>query len=328
MVEHTGKDVNDVALVTIGLTCFNAADSIERALDSALAQDWPNLEIIVVDDLSTDGSADVVAAAIAGEQRARLIRHNVNKGPAGSRNTVLNAATGEYLAFFDDDDESLQGRVSVQVHRLNDYERETGAKLVACYASGERRYDNDYVLELEAIGSQGEGVPHGVGLAQYLLLYRRRPDWFYGTGTPSCALLARRSTFLQAGGFDERLRRVEDADFAVRLALMEGHFVGTPEKLFVQRATHAADKTPEKNLEAELLLAQNNEAFLRSIGFYYYARHWPKLRYWHFKRRYGRFALELIGLLMRHPFAATAHLLETGPKRLQHENRMRREVSS
>ena len=328
MVDKLDNGMDGVPLVTIGLTCFNASDTIDRALKSALAQDWKNLEIIIVDDLSTDGSSDLVAAAISNEPRARLIQHDVNKGPAITRNTILNAARGEYLAFFDDDDESLSERISTQILCLSDYERKTGARLVACFASGERHYDNGYVLDLQAIGSRTEGVPHGPDLAEYLLVYRRRPHWFYGFGTPTCALLARCSTFREVGRFDEQLRRFEDADFAVRLALINGHFIGTREKLFIQYSTSAEDKTAEIDLEAHLHIAENNELFLRSIGFYYYARHWPKLRYWHFKRRYGRFALELIGLLIRHPFTTATHLLETGPQRLRHENRMRREAVS
>jgi GT2 family glycosyltransferase len=156
------------------------------------------------------------------------------------------------------------------------------------------------------------------------LTYRRRPDWFYGSGTPACSLLARRSTFTAVGGFDAELRRVEDADFAIRLGSTGGHFIGTREILFVQHATNAPDKSPERNLEAQLRLACKHRVHLESVGRFEYAKRWPKLRYWHFKRRYGRFFLELLGVLLRYPFAATSHLLNTGPRRLWHERRMRR----
>lgn len=96
----------EMPLITVGLTCFQAADTICQAIQSAVAQDWPNLEIIIVDDCSTDGSAKIVEQAIAGIANARLIRHAVNGGPAAARNSLLAAAKGEFLIFFDDDDKA------------------------------------------------------------------------------------------------------------------------------------------------------------------------------------------------------------------------------
>ena len=219
-------------LVTIGITCFNAADTIVRAVESAMAQDWPNFEVVIVDDCSTDGSAAAVTAAITDEPRAKLVRHSRNLGPGAARNTILLEARGEFVAFFDDDDESLPARISDQVNTLTAHESLNDTGLIACYASGVRHYPKGYTMALPAIGSRGAQIPNGAGIADYLLTYRCRPDWFYGSGTPACSLLARRSTFAAIGGFDNELRRVEDADFAIRLALMGGRFVGTHQNLF------------------------------------------------------------------------------------------------
>ena len=312
-------------MVTIGVTCFNAQDTIGRALASALAQDWPNLEVVIVDDASTDGSLRIINAAIACDPRARLVCHSCNKGPGGTRNTILAEANGEFVAFFDDDDEALPNRISAQVRTLASYEMRSGAKLVACYASGERRYPNGYIKSLPAIGSQGDEAPNGPGVADYLLVYRRRPEWFFGTGTPACSLMARRSTFAAVDGFDTTFKRLEDIDFAIRLALRGAHFVGASESLFVQYATDAADKSPEKNLEAEQRLVDKCAAYLHAIGRYWYARRWPMLRYWHFKRNYGRFLLELASLCARHPMSVMGRLFATGPSWLYHERRMRGE---
>jgi glycosyltransferase involved in cell wall biosynthesis len=311
-------------LVTIGITCFNAVDTIARAIGSALAQDWSNFEIVIVDDCSTDSSKDVVLATIANEPRARLVSHGSNKGPGAARNTIVSAAKGEFIAFFDDDDESLPARLSAQMKTLTTHERSSGTKLIACYASGVRRYPNGYSVALPAIGSRGKTVPQGAAVADYLLIFRLQPGYFYGSGTPACSLMARRSTVEAIGGFDPELRRVEDADFAIRLALRGGHFVGTPETLFVQHATDAPDKSPETNLEAQQRLVSKHREYLEKIGRFDYARRWQMLRHWHFSRRYGLFASELFGLFVRYPTTVTWHLLNTGPRRLLHESRMRR----
>jgi len=309
-------------LVTIGITCFNAEGTIRRAIHSAINQDWPDCEVVVVDDASTDQSVAAVMREIEGEPTARLVRHTENKGPAAARNTVLDQALGSFVAFIDDDDEALSGRISAQVSALQQFEKETGADLIACYASGRRLYDNGYSLELPAIGSRGSVAPSGHGVADYLLFGHRRSDWFYGGGTPACSVLARRTTFARVGGFDEAFARVKDADFAIRLALIGGHFIGTSEVQFIRHATSAPDKSHEKNLQAELHLAEKHKNYLSSIGRYHYASHWPKLRYWHFKHNYWRFFWEFLGLLVRYPVAAPRHLLSTGPSRLLHERRM------
>ena len=312
-------------LITVGIACFNAEDTIRRAVRSALSQNWPNSEVIVVDDASTDGSAAAVQAEIGDYPMARLVRHSENLGPAGSRNSILARARGEFIAFMDDDDEALPSRIGAQAMALGAYEKRTGVKLVSCHASGRRVYANGYTLDLPAIGSRGVEAPNGNAVADYLLFHRRRSGWFYGGGVPTCSLMARRGTFAAVGGFDQRLRRIEDVDLAIRLALKGAHFIGTREHLFVQYATDAPDKSPERNLDSEQHLAEKHKRYLESAGRYEYAKRWPKLRYWHFKGDYRRFSMELVGLIVRYPLAAPSHLLSTGPKRLIHERRMNRQ---
>ncbi len=314
-------DTAGAALITVGMTSYCASGTIARAIASALAQDWPNLELVIVDDCSPDDSVQVIQAAIAGASNARLIRRGTNGGPAAARNTVLAAAHGAFVAFFDDDDESLPGRLRVQQARLLAHEAHTGATLVACYASGHRRYPNGYTLQIDAIGSRGS-APIGEAVADYLLFNGQHDGLFYGGGTPTCALMARRETFETVGGFDEGLRRIEDVDFAVRLARAGGHFIGCPEALYLQHATEGSDKTPLMNLKAELQLVDKHADYLRSKRRYAYARDWFKIRFYHFTRQRLAFAVALAWLLVRYPVAGTRHLLRSAPGRLRHENKI------
>ncbi|NGP18549.1 glycosyltransferase family 2 protein [Devosia aurantiaca] len=136
-------------------------------------------------------------------------------------------------------------------------------------------------------------------------------------------LMARTTLFEQVGGFDPALRRVEDLDWAIRLALAGGWFIGTEETLFLQHATTGADKSYERNRDAEIALAEKHTDYLRSIRRYHLARNWPVLRYYHFKRDYLSFALQFLRIWLVNPLMATKHILATGPKRLAHERRMR-----
>lgn len=310
------------SLITIGITCYNAQDSIERALTSARKQTWDNKEIIIVDDQSTDDSIAIIKAAIKDQSHIRLIQHDINQGPAGARQTIINNANGDFIVFFDDDDESLPHRLEKQYQRLTAYEVETGEKLVACYASGIRVYPNGYIAPLEAIGSRPH-IPHGANVADRLLFYGGDQTMFFGSGTPTCGLMTRKSTFEAAGGFDLAFRRVEDVDFSIRLALAGGHFIGCPDELFIQYATGGADKAPEKNLAAEQQLAEKHKDYLLSVGRYKYARDWPLLRYHHFRGEYFKMIALLAKLFIHAPIKTTGHFMKTATRRFFHERKMR-----
>lgn len=309
-------------LITIGITCYNAPDTIARALTGALSQTWTNFEIVIVDDCSTDNSVEVIENTIAKHSNINLIKHDNNQGTAGARQTILDNSKGEFIAFFDDDDETLPDRITSQYQRIVSYETQTGEGLIACYASGTRLYSNAYELELNAIGSRPE-VPIGLDVVNYLLFYSKKSGLFYGSGTPTCSLMARATTFEQTGGFDPAFRRVEDVDFAIRLALANGHFIGCPEKLFIQHATNAQDKAPEKNLAAELQLAEKYKDYLVSVGCYEYAKRWPLIRYHHFANHHGLMLKELFALFVRSPIKVATHFLHTAPRRLIHEIKMK-----
>ena len=100
--------------------------------------------------------------------------------------------------------------------------------------------------------------------------------------------------------------------------------VGCPEPLFIQHATEAGDKAPEKNLEAELKLADKYEEYLRSVGRYDYAKQWPRIRFYHFKGQHVRMVLELFSLFIKHPIHVLRHFLYIGPRRFLHERKMRK----
>ncbi len=309
--------------VTIGILSYNASDTIERAITSAQAQAWSNLEILVVDDASKDKSADIIKNCAGGDKRLKLVQHKKNKGAAAARNTVINEARGEFICFFDDDDESLPERVATQYDRIISYEEQINTDLVLCYASGTRAYKGGYEQPLIAIGSQ-DPAPYGDSLAARQLFYGGRDDFFYGGGTPTCSLMTRTSTLKTVNGFDENLKRAEDVDLAIRLSLLGAHFIGCPEKLFIQHATQSPDKSYERNLESEIKLAEKHKEYLKTVGMYGYAKKWPYLRYAHFSRNYTLFLKTVIPLIVTHPIKTLSHLFKTGPQRLLHEKKIRK----
>ena len=309
--------------VTIGITCYNAEAEIARAIKSAAEQKWPDTEILVVDDASTDGSVAAVLAALEGVPHGRLIRRSVNGGVAAARNTLLSEASGVYITFFDDDDESAPERVAVQVARIEGEPSDGIA--VLCFASGARLYPNGYRIDANAIGSRGR-PPEGEDILAYLLLNQRRPDTFYGAGVPSCALMARVDALRSVGGYDESLGRVEDVDLAVRIAMSGARFVGCPERLYLQYATEGSDKTPARNLEAELKIVEKQRPWLEARGLYRHALNWFRFREAWFSRRRAEALRRAIQLFAANPILTLQRLYKSAPARFVHEWSMQRPV--
>lgn len=319
--------MNAQPLVTIGITCYNAEDSIQRAIKSALEQDYSNIEIIIVNDCSSDNSIDVIGDTIRGHPHARLINHQKNTGFAGALNTIITNAAGEFIAVFDDDDISLPHRLSTQVRTILDYEARTGATHVACWGSGYKLYDNGYKAPFQAIGSR-PNPPVGRDLIECQLYMPRREGVFFGSGTPSCSLMVRKRIYGEIGLYDTVMRRTEDTDFAIRLALKGGHFIGCPEEVVVQSASVGFDKRPEVGYKSELALVEKYRALFENPRRYEYARDWIKLRFHHFGRQRVQSMMALLTLLVKYPDWTFEQFMRSAPKRIVHEWNMARKKSA
>lgn len=110
--QPSSSAVPAVPHLTVVMTSFNAAGTIERALASVLEERAILLEIVVVDDASTDATADVVARVAAADPRVVLIRAPANEGVSKARNRALDAARGAWLSFLDADDRLLPGAIA------------------------------------------------------------------------------------------------------------------------------------------------------------------------------------------------------------------------
>ncbi len=107
--------MNSMPLVSIIVPAFNCADYITDSIESALEQDYPNKEIIVIDDGSTDSTPEVLSGF---DGKITLIQQQ-NSGSAVARNTGIQAAKGDFIAFLDSDDLWFPGKLTLQVEYLN-----------------------------------------------------------------------------------------------------------------------------------------------------------------------------------------------------------------
>jgi succinoglycan biosynthesis protein ExoO len=99
--------------VSVLIAAYNAGAFLHRAVRSALAQTLPPLEVVIIDDASTDGTLDAANALAAEDSRIRVLRLPVNSGPAAARNAGLNAAKGDWVAILDADDAYMPSRLEV-----------------------------------------------------------------------------------------------------------------------------------------------------------------------------------------------------------------------
>lgn len=118
-------------LVSIIIPCYNGEATIARALDSVLAQTYKNFEALVIDDGSTDRSAQIVSDYVRMDSRIRLIRKS-NGGVSSARNRGLAEAIGDFIAFLDADDEYLPDNLAVMVEAI----LSTGSDGCACNFTG------------------------------------------------------------------------------------------------------------------------------------------------------------------------------------------------
>jgi glycosyltransferase involved in cell wall biosynthesis len=111
-----GRMNNIVGRVSVLIPLYNRASYILETINSVLEQDYPDIELIVIDDGSTDGG-DLLVEQFAERGELKLLRHpgRINKGQAAALNLGLTVATGEFIAVLDSDDLYVPGKISKQV---------------------------------------------------------------------------------------------------------------------------------------------------------------------------------------------------------------------
>lgn len=111
-------DENDK--VSIYISTYNRVNKLKRAIFSVLNQDYTNIEIIVCDDASNDGTEEFMNDLVKFDNRVLYIRNTSNLGACATRNNAINVATGKFITGLDDDDEFMADRVSVFVKYWDD----------------------------------------------------------------------------------------------------------------------------------------------------------------------------------------------------------------
>lgn len=184
-------------LISAVITTHNRKELLIRAVMSACNQTYQNLEIIVVDDASTDGTGEKLSEIKDSRIRYIYIRPEESKGGNYARNTGIRNAKGEYIAFLDDDDEWLPEKIEKQYVVVHDHPE---VSFVACA----RIYEYDFKKQIkQKISDLIEG-----DLSQ--TIFTTMP---YTTS----AIMVNKSLLKEVGMFDEQLCFWQDYDLEIRL---------------------------------------------------------------------------------------------------------------
>lgn len=192
-------------LASVVIPTYNREKTIQRAVDSVLAQTYQPIEVIVVDDGSTDGSL----ALLQGYGGRIRVLSQKNQGPGAARNTGIRAATGEVVGFLDSDDVWLPEKLSRQIHLLNQVDK---LGIQCCVCNARMIQANGAETMAFAIADLFPVTPEGIWknpleilLTRFLLFNQ--------------TVLVRRELLNEVGCFDEKHRLLEDYELAIRLAM-------------------------------------------------------------------------------------------------------------
>ena len=190
---------NESELISVVIPTYNRIKTLPRALESVLSQTYSNLEVIVVDDGSTDSTEQYIASL--GDSRIVYVKNMNSMGPSSARNIGAKIAKGKYIAFQDSDDEWCIDKLDKQMQVMRSMK---GCKLVYCEIA--RWLDDRYLGELPSRNvplSEKKGI-----LFEYLLLFP-----LISTQT----ILVDRKSFIEFQ-FDEKLQALEDYEFSIRFS--------------------------------------------------------------------------------------------------------------
>ena len=234
--------------ISVIIPTHNRADILPRAIRSVQSQARHVNDIIVVSDGATDDTEDVVKRLAKEDKRIRLIAYHPGHNGNYARNQGLAAATGEFIAFLDDDDEWLPRKTELQ---MEIFEREPDVGLV--YAS------QNCIYEDTGVSYQTQPMMRG-DLSQSIFIRGEM-------GTPSQVMI-RRSVLEQTGPFDLELGALQDYDLWIRCCLVtKVDFVPEPcINYYNSSGTNQVSSNTEKYIHARLYIREKYRKEIAKYG--------------------------------------------------------------
>jgi hypothetical protein len=203
--KHGLNESSSAPLVSVIMPTYNAEKWVSRAIDNLIAQTYPHLELIIVDDASQDGTVQVTRDKLKKDFRRdwKIIELGRNGGPSAARNVGIKAATGSWVQFLDSDDLLAANKIELQMAIC------AGALSDVSAVYSPWRF---FYLDGEKITWEGPIVQTDMEGKAPIMCLVGGDRYLHNAG------LTRRSVLEQIGGFDEALRFWECEEINVRVA--------------------------------------------------------------------------------------------------------------
>ena len=310
------KSENIYPLVTCGFTTFNSENTIEKALTSAIYQDYKNIEILIVDDNSIDLTVENIYKFLSPKKiNFRVIKHNSNLGVAQARNTLLSNAKGEFLAFFDSDDYSLENRISEQLNHILLYEKNIFNKSnkysfsPLCYCDREIIFDKNKKIYCKAMNISKDDYKYKEQIIGSLLFCYPFPASSETGSTATCMLFVRTDVLKILKGFNPVLRRYEDLDLAIKAILNNIPISKINKSLVNQYYKESSYKKNEYRYEIRLIYQYKK--WLNERNLYRFAFYFVKLKQNLLNFNLQRFICYLFLIIFENPYLFLKRLIST-----------------
>ena len=240
--------------ISVVIPTFNRVRQVQAALMSVLIQTYQELEVIVVDDGSTDGTGEAVRELISREHgKGKQIRYlfQPNQGPSAARNKGVAEACGDWVAFLDSDDVWFPEKLEWQIRAIEEFKDECGA----CIANA--RLVDDLGLSTTAFYESGKHYTRTTGvISDAVRRLAKSFDHFWLS-----ALLVRTDLVKRVGQFDSQLMCCEDNDFLFRLSLATSFCYVNKPLLTVDRSLSPPGSDCRPWDQAEVLLRGRQSMF-------------------------------------------------------------------
>lgn len=225
--------------ISVIIPTYNRREQVCRAIDSVLEQTLAADEIIIVDDGSTDGTAEAVASRYG--SRVKVVRQP-NAGAAAARNRGIQKAHGDWVAFLDSDDIWVANKLERQAKAVSNF----GSDFGLCFTDAV--FDGDADIKLSVFQRSGLADTSELAMLKDPAQYMVREFW------PVCvpSMMVCRSLLLQVNGFDVQLVIAEDADLIFRLSFKTKF-------CYVAEPLVHVDRSPNRTHGLEKLLSTRDD---------------------------------------------------------------------
>jgi GT2 family glycosyltransferase len=217
------NDPNNMPRVSIVVPNYNSMKYIENFIKSLLALDYPDYEIIIVDDKSTDGTTEFLEKASKEDPKIKLIKTLQKRGLPRSRNIAIECATGEYIAFAETDMEFDKGWLKEAIRVL---EADPTVGAISGKVLDLTTKDIIQTIGLKLIPQTGWVICIGFGEKDGEFPEKSEEVTMGSVGT-----IARRSVINTIRGYDEEMDRVDDIDLGWRIWISGNRIVSVPESI-------------------------------------------------------------------------------------------------